>query len=177
MLKEKDLQELQPQKQLKGTQGMTLSDFQNKLKACASENEIPIAFAWDQVKYGGLLGSAVDCLVVYHPEHQKDYFSIAVTMRTQGNYCSISTSTFGTSKLMKADAMRKAVLSTAKEGWNNAGTGDLNILNHAASGAAFVGAGIVGLRHLVKGNSDKLKMEEEQQWYSIICDLINEATS
>ncbi|MEI3362386.1 MAG: hypothetical protein V8R75_07345 [Oscillospiraceae bacterium] len=43
--------------------------------------------------------------------------------------------------------------------------------------AAIVGAGIAGVRHLIKGKSDKEKMEAEQQWYTIICDMLDTVIS
>lgn len=116
---------------------------------------------------------------MYHPEHQKDYFSIAIRVTYQGNDTFVTADCFGVSKLMKAEAVRKEINGLAKLSWQRAGDPhkDYNVLNDAAAGAAFVGAGIVGIRHLVKGKSDKEKLEIEQQWYTSICGLLNEICS
>ncbi len=174
MIKAQELQELRPQVCCEDGQDITLQTIQSKLNEAAQENEIPIAFRYDQVR-SGLLGGGQECLVIYHPEHLKDYFSIAVQVKRQGKVALISIDSFGTSKLMKAEAVRKQILSAAKVGWDRAGDAhkDYNVLNDAASSAAFMGAAAVGIRHLVKGKSDKEKMEHEQQWYTIICNLLD----
>ena len=147
VIKEKELQEFRPQIRYPDGQDITLQAIQSLLQGEAQRAGIPIAFRLDQVR-GGLFGGAEDCLVLYHPEHQKDYFSVAVRIKRQGNY--------------------------AKEGIHYRG---YNPLENAAAGAAIVGAGIAGVRHLIKGKSDKEKMEAEQQWYTIICDMLDTVIS
>ncbi len=173
MIKEKDLQELRPQIRYKDGQSITLQNIQGALQRGAETAGVPIAFQMDQVR-SGLLGGSEDCLVVYHPEHPKDYFSVAVRIKRQGNYAFVSADSFGTSKLMKAEAVRKQLNETAKAGVNYRG---YNPLENAAAGAAIIGAGVAGVRHLIKGKSDKEKMEQEQQWYTIICDILDEVIS
>jgi len=177
VIKEKELQELRPQVRYNG-QDITLQSIQGRLDTTAQRCGIPIAFRFDQIR-SGIVGGAEDCLVIYHPDHLKDYFHVAVRIKRQGTFASISIDTFGTSKLMKAEAMRKQILSTAKVGWDRAGDThkDYNVLNDAVSGAAFTGAAFVGIRHLIKGKSDKEKMEYEQQWYTAVCDMLNEIIS
>lgn len=173
MIKEKELQEFLPQRKYKDGLEITLQSLQSALQNVAQQSDIPLAFSFDQVK-SGLLGAADDCLVLYHPEHPKDYFSIAIRIKYQGKYAFVSADIFGTSKLMKAEAFRKQLNVVAKEGINYQG---YNPLQSAVAGASIVGAGVAGIRHLVKGKSDKEKMEIEQQWYSIICDILNEVIS
>lgn len=173
MIREKELQELRPQTKYKDGLEITLQSIQSALQSAAQQNNIPLAFGFDQVK-SGLLGGAEDCLVLYHPEHPKDYFSIAIRIKYQGKYAFVSVDTFGISKLMKAEVVRKQLNATAKEGLNYHG---YNPLQSAVKGASIVGAGVVGIRHLVKGKSDKENMEIEQQWYSIICDILDEVIS
>lgn len=175
MILEKDLQELQPEICCQNGQGITLQVVQNELHEKMGQASIAISFYPEKVKYAGLLGGTEDCLVVYHPDHKKDYFSIVIRIKRQGNVAYITVNATGVSKLMKSDALRKQVLETAKIGWNRAADihKDYNVLNDAASGAAFVGAVGIGIRHLIKGGSDKQKLEEEQHWYSSVCDMIN----
>ena len=99
---------------------------------------------------------------------------MAVRIKRQGNYAFVSAESFGTSKLIKAEAVRKQFNAAAKEGSHYRG---YNPLENAAAGAAIVGAGIAGVRHLIKGKSDKEKMEAEQQWYTIICDMLDTVIS
>ena len=173
VIKGKELQEFRPQIRYQDGQDITLQAIQSLLQGEAQQAGIPIAFRLDQVR-GGLFGGAEDCLVLYHPEHQKDYFSVAVRIKRQGNYAFVSAESFGTSKLIKAEAVRKQFNAAAKEGSHYRG---YNPLENAAAGAAIVGAGIAGVRHLIKGKSDKEKMEAEQQWYTIICDMLDTVIS
>lgn len=175
MIKENELQELQPEICYQDGQSITLQSIQHELQKKMAQADIAISFYPEQVKYAGLLGGTENCLVVYHPDHKNDYFSIVIRLKRQGNLAYITINTTGVSKLMKSDALRKQVLETAKVGWKRAGElhKDYNVLNDAASGAAFVGAAAIGVRHLFKGGSDKQKLEEEQHWYSLVCDMIN----
>ncbi|WP_317348925.1 hypothetical protein, partial [Pusillibacter faecalis] len=91
-----------------------------------------------------------------------------------GNNSFVADERFGTSKRRKAEGVRKQVNAAAKEGIHYRG---YNPLENAAAGAAIVGAGITGVRHLIKGKSDKEKMEAEQQWYTIICDMLDTVIS
>lgn len=172
MLKEKELQEMRPTVQYKDGQNITLQSIRSALKNYLDSGNIAVAFDTEQIKRGGVLGGHTeDCLVVYHPEHRKDYFSFAVTVKNQGTYAFVSVSSFGVSKLMNLEAARKQVNAAAKEGANYRG---YNPLQNAAAGASFIAAGIMGVRHLAKGKSDKENMEIEQQWYSIICSAFDE---
>lgn len=151
MVSEKELQELRSKTQCKDCADISLQSIHVALKSEAQKNNIPIEFHYDHVKADKLFGGSEECLVVSNPEHRKDYFLIAIRISRQGNCVFISADSFGTSKLMKAEATRKVVLDTAKVGWQRAGDihKDYNIFNDAASGAAFLGAGIVGARSLI----------------------------
>lgn len=173
MIKEKELCELRPQVKYQNGQGITLDAVRSTLSVAAQQSEIPIAFSMDQVKTGGLLGSAEECLVISHPDHQKDYFSIVVRVKHQGTFAFVNTDSYGVSKLMKSEAIRQQINASAKESFNRVGTNDYSVINAAASGASFVAAGVEGVRHLIKGKSDKEKMEAEKQWYAIICDFLS----
>lgn len=174
MIREKDLQELRTIQKIKNGRSITLQAIQDAMCQAAQQVDIPLTFHSDHVKAGALLNRSEDCLVLYHPEHQNDYFSIVVRVKRQGDYAFVSIDTAGISKLMKAEVIRKQINATAKEGINYRG---YNPLENAAAGAAIVSAGIVGIRHLVKGRSDKEKLEIEQQWYSIVCDLLDRILS
>lgn len=153
VIKEKELQEFRPQIRYQDGQDITLQAIQSLLQGEAQQAGIPIAFRLDQVR-GGLFGGAEDCLVLYHPEHQKDYFSVAVRIKRQGNYAFVSAESFGTSKLIKAEAVRKQFNAAAKEGIHYRG---YNPLENAAAGAA-----IVGRASQVSGTSSKGKVTRKK---------------
>jgi len=170
MIQEKELQEMRPSVQYKNGQNITLQSIRNALQNCLGSSNIPASFDTEQIKRGGILGHTEECLVIYHPEHRKDYFSFAVSIKHQGTDAVASVNCFGTSKLMNMEAARKQFFTAAKEGLNYRG---YNPLKSAAAGASFIAAGVMGVRHLAKGQSDREKMETEQQWYAVICDAFD----
>lgn len=87
---------------------------------------------------------------------------------------SVSAESFGTSKLIKAEAVRKQFNAAAKEGIHYRDIIPWKTLPQARQ---LWGRGIAGVRHLIKGKSDKEKMEAEQQWYTIICDMLDTVIS
>lgn len=160
MIKEKDLREMRPQVRYKDGQSITLQAVQNAIRDCAQANGIPVAFKADQIKYGGLIGgSVVDCIVLYHPEHEKDYFNLAIQVKHQGNYAFISVNDFGTSKLLGNEGSHEFLMDTLKHGSGSEKVG------------ALVGAGI---RRMVKGGRNTQKLEEEQNWYNMVSDIFDE---
>lgn len=79
MIKEKELREMRPQIRYKDGLEVTLQSVQEALLEAAGQVGLPVAFYTDQVKYGGMIGgSTEDCIVLYHPEHQKDYFKVCI---------------------------------------------------------------------------------------------------
>ena len=138
MIKEKDLGGLK-QIRFPDGDGITLQWLQEKLADEADKNAIRVAFEADKIKFGGLIGGSVeDCIVLYHPEHKKDYFWYAFRITTQGKYAFLNSALGGYSKLLnKADAV--------------------------AEGGSILKA--IGL--------NKKKLEEEQNWYTIIDDIID----
>jgi len=169
MIKEKDLQELRPQVQCKNGKDITLQSVQRTLQNLMEEHGIVAAFYTEQVKCGGLLGTTDNCLVLYHPEHQNDYFSIAIRVKQEKFSATLVVNCFGVSKLMNAEVVRKQFNIAAKEGINYRG---YNPLQNAAAGASLIAVGVAGIHHL----ANKEKFEEEQRWYSVICSLFDEAT-
>ena len=83
VIKEKELQEFRPQIRYQDGQDITLQAIQSLLQGEAQQAGIPIAFRLDQVR-GGLFGGAEDCLVLYHPEHQKTIFQWLSALNVKG---------------------------------------------------------------------------------------------
>lgn len=163
MIKEKELREMRPQVRFKDGQGITLQTVQNALQDCAQANNIPVAFKADQIKFGGMIGgSVVDCIVLYHPEHENDYFKIAIQVRHQGNYAFVLVNDFGTSRLLGNEGSHDFLMQTLKNG----------------SGSEKVGALIgAGIRRMVKGGRNSQKLDEERNWYAMVSDIFDEIIS
>ena len=79
MIKEKELRDFRPDFQYKNGREITLDFVREKLEIAMQNASAPIAFVRDQIKIGGIFNSnTVDCLVMYHPEHTKDYFTMVM---------------------------------------------------------------------------------------------------
>jgi len=166
MIKEKELREMRPQARFKDGSDLTLETLQDAIQNLADHYGIPTAFHKDQIKYGGLIGGTVaDCLVLYHPSHEKDYFQFAIQIKHQGSYAFLSVHDFGSSKLMDNQASHDLMVSTVKNSWKDKNS------NGTEAVGVVIGA---GLRRIVKGGRNNLKLEEEQNWYSMISDIFDE---
>ena len=109
MIKADTLREFRPSVRYKDGSGITLQTVQEAIKDCAQGMGIPVAFYSDQVKSGGLFNSSVeDCIVMYHPEHQNDYFKFCIRVGRQGTYAFVSVNDFGQSKQMPWDSALSA---------------------------------------------------------------------
>lgn len=162
MIKEKELTEFRQPLKYKDAKDVTLTQIQSLLQEEADANGISVAFWEDEIKYGGLFGDTEPCLVLCHPEHEKDYFKFCIKLKHQGNYAFISVFEFGQSTQM-GNAGSKEYLKEAfsrGDGWE--------------IGGALIGTAI---RRLTKGGSNKKKLEEEEMWYSTISDIFDAVIS
>lgn len=156
MIKEKELQQGR-QIRFKNGDGVTLGAVQEKLADMADQNAMPVAFRDDQIKFGGLIGGSVeDCVILYHPQHQKDYYNFVIRVKRQGNYAFLNVNQIGVSKMggkvygaEAAKAARKGQSMSFKVG--------------SMIGSAIVSAG-----------KSRSKLEEEENWYTIIGDILDE---
>ena len=115
MLRERELSNFRRQVRIQDGGAVTLGTVQEAVKACAEEHGIPMAFETDQIKFGGMIGGHVeDCLILYHPEHPKDYFVFPVTVSYQSNYAYVSIFCAGeSSQMKKQDAAASAKAGAA----------------------------------------------------------------
>lgn len=163
MIKADELREFRPTVRYANGDGINLGTVYQAINDCAMNMGIPVAFKSDQVKSGGLFNSVVeDCLVLYHPQHEKDYYNFCIRVSHQGNIAFVSVNDFGNSRL-EGNAGSKAYLKdTMRNG----------------SGAEKVGALIgAGARRLIKGGANKQKMEQEQQYYACLVDIFDQIIS
>ena len=163
MIKADSLREFRSPVRYRDGASVTLATVQDAVKDAAMQMGIPVAFKSDQVKSGGLLSSTVeDCVVLYHPEHEKDYYNICIRVSHQGNYAFVTVNDFGKSRLEDNAGSRDFLKDTMKHG----------------SGAEKVGALIgAGARRLIMGGANKQKLEQEQQYYACLIDIFDDIVS
>lgn len=159
MLKLKDLEEMGTVS-FGNAQDITLKTIKAAIGDLAERNGVPVAFYFDEAKEGGMLSNVVNTLMVYHPEHRKDYYNMALVLHKQGNFGSVAVFAAGTSKQMnkfyRSEKSKEAVGAALKGG-----------------GSGAVGAAIGGA--LGSLGKNKAKLQEEQLYYEIILELIGTA--
>lgn len=160
MIKADELREFRPTVRYQNGEGITLSTVQDAIKDCAMKMGIPVAFSNDQVKSGGLFNSSVeDCIVLYHPEHEKDYFRFCIRVKRQGVYAFVSVNDFGKSKQMNKAAYAESYKADRKG------------QSMSYKMGSMIGQGVMTL-----GRS-KAKLEEEEMYYQCIFDIFDEIVS
>lgn len=157
MIKIDELREFRPQVKYQNGNGITLITVQDAIKDCATKMGIPMAFKYDKVKLGGWFNSSVDdCLVLYHPEHERDYFKFCVRINHQGVYAFVSINDFG-----RSSQMTKMML--AEEGK----------ADRAGKKMSYKIGSLIGTGLTTIGKS-KAKLEEEQRYYQCVMDIFDE---
>lgn len=159
MLKLKDLEEM-GSVTFGNADNVTLDSIQTAITDLARQSNIPVAFYKEDAKDGGLFGDTYDALVAYHPEHQRDYFNMAMIMTKQGSFGNVAVYAAGKSKQM--NKFYRSDLS--KAGFGSAITG---------GGAAAFGQMIGGALGSI--GKSKAKLQEEQAYYEIILGIIGSA--
>ena len=160
MIKADELREFRPQVRYQNGEEITLNTVQDAIKDCAMKMGIPVAFRGDQVKSGGLFNSSVeDCLVMYHPEYERDYFKFCIRVKRQGVYAFVSINDFGKSK-----QMNKAIYAESYKADRKGQPMSYKV-------GSMIGQGIMTL-----GRS-KAKLEEEQNYYQCVFDIFDEIVS
>lgn len=160
MIKADSLREFRPTVRYRDGAGITLQTVQEAIKSCAQGMGIPVAFYADQVKSGGLFNSTVDdCIVMYHPEHQNDYFKFCIRVNRQGTYAFVAVNDFGQSKQM-----------------NKANTAEFMRQDRRGKQMSYKVGSLIGQGLRTLGSS-KQKLEEEQNYYQCIFDIFDEIVS
>ena len=160
MIKADELREFRPVVRYPDGKDITLQVVKNAINDCAKSKGLPVAFYPDQVKSGGMFNKTIeDCIVLYHPEHQSDYFKICIRVSHQGNYAFVSAMDFGKSKQMKKADQAEAYRESRKGQSMSFKVGSL------------IGQGITSI-----GRS-RSKLEEEQNYYACIIDIFDEIIS
>lgn len=162
MIKSKELTQYQPIMRYADGNGMNLAMLQNALMEQATKYQIPVQFYSDQIKDGGLLSAdSTDCIVMFHPQHQKDYIKYVISIKRQGTMAFVAVDNYGISKNITKLSAGSSALSDFKASF---------FAKDENESAAALGRAIAnGLRGL---GGKKSKKEEEQMWYSAMSEII-----
>jgi len=157
MIKGDDLREFRPQVRYQNGDGITLETVTEAIKESAMNMGIPVSFRNDQVKSGGLFNGVVEeCVVLYHPEHESDFFKFCIRVKRQGKYAFVYVNDFGKSKQI-------AKANTAEFMKNDRAGKELSYKVGSLIGQ--------GLRTLGRNQN---KLEEENNYYQCIFDIFDE---
>lgn len=170
MIKQEELREFRPVYRYAEGNAISLQTIQNAIKDSAMKYGIPVAFEADQIKSGGFLSKTVDdCIVLYHPEHPKDYYRIAISIKRQGTMAFVYANDFGESKNLKKLEAR----GQSKEAFKGAMKADTSSMN---IGSDSYGAQLLksGFKTLVSLGGSKAKQEEENNYYSALMMILDE---
>lgn len=157
MIKEDQLRDFRPNVRYPNGENLTLEMVQEAIEEKASEYGIPIAFYNDEVQSGGLFNRTKEkCLIMYHPEHQNDYYNFCFRINMQGSLAIVKVQIFGKSKQRRKDSLAWAYKKTRK---GETMTNKAILL--AAQGIMTLGR-------------NKQKLEEENTYYEIIYEILDE---
>lgn len=172
MLKADQLREFRPTCEYKGGQEVTLERIQSEINALARQYEIPVAFEKDQIKSGGFFNSSiVDCIIMYHPEHEKDYYKFAISVSYYNKKTIVNVNDFGESKNLKKLSMRENAKQNAK---NGAKFGILKAEDGSDMMGAILTMGKGAVGGLLSIGGSKKKQEEEEIYYNAIIQILDE---
>ncbi len=149
MLKEKQLND--DLTTVKTGRSCTALELKSLLDDISAENQIPMSISLDTIKVGGVFNSKeLECLIIEHPEHVRDYYRIVVVLGVgQANVA-----TTGTSKQMKKFSISEAAKAQRK------GKSLSYKLGHVATSSLF----LIG--------KSKNKLEAEKNYYEIVLEAI-----
>lgn len=160
MIKADTLREFRPGVRYRDGSAITLEAVQQVLTEAAQNLGIPVAFYNDQVKSGSIFNSTVeDCIVMYHPDHEHDYFKFCIRVGRQGTYAFISVNDFGQSKQMDKAARVEF------------GKADRKGKSMSYKVGSMIGQGIMTM------GRNKQKLEEEQMYYQCVFDIFDDIIS
>lgn len=149
MLKEKQLND--DVNKFKTSSISTQQEAKTKIERICNDNGIPVQIEYDTLKVGGFFNSReLDCLVISHPEHQRDYYKIVVVL---DGFEVILAST-GTSKQMK-----KQAIADANKEWRKGRSMSEKVGNVIGSAIWMIG-------------KSKSKMEMEQDYYNALIEVV-----
>lgn len=160
MIKANTLREFRPSVRYSDGEEISLQTVQDAIMDCAKNLEIPVAFYKDRVTTGGIFNSSEeDCFVMYHPEHERDYFKFCIRVARQGNYTLVTVNDFGQSKQINKVVRGEAYKQDRKG------------KNMSYKVGSMIGQGISSL------GKSKEKLNQEQRYYDCIFSIFDEIIS
>ncbi len=139
-------------------ENVTIDGIRNALVNESQSSGLLVSTEIDQVKSGGMFNKSVeDCLVLSHPQHQKDYFKIVVLYNKQGNVGYVRFYTLGESVQFKKNYIAETCKAD-REGQS---------LMYKLGSKIGEGFSTLG--------RDKLKFQSEMDYYLSLRDAINNA--
>ena len=130
------------------------TEAKSRIEKICQDNEIPAQIEFDTLKVGGIFNSReLDCLVISHPEHQRDYYKIVVVLG--GN--EVIMVSIGVSKQMK----KQAIADYSKE-------------QRKGKSLSWKVGNIIGSSVWLIGKS-KSKLEMEQDYYNALLEVVGMA--
>jgi len=127
---------------------VNLTTVANLIQQGANEAGIPVAFTPDKLKTGGLLNQQMeDILIMYNPQHQKDYLHFLIRVEHMGNYAFMHIYELGSSR-------------------------NANLLSGGITAAGTIAGGVI---NKVRGTTAKANLES--QYYMILADVVSDIMS
>lgn len=152
---------------------ITFDSIKKMVSELAVTRLIPIEFKNDEIT-SGLLGSNIEhCLVIYHPQHESNYFYYTVRLSYQGTYAFVRIDIAGYSvnhqnQYAKQDA--KTIAGDIFKGRRSAAENVGQVAGHAIGSLLRMGKNLI----VNSQSGSKSTIEEENQWYTMMEDLFNE---
>ncbi|MBQ9346578.1 MAG: hypothetical protein IJT94_04445 [Oscillibacter sp.] len=157
MIRADELQEFRPQVRYENPKGLNLGLLQNTIRRSAEGLGIFVAFRDDQVKSGGIFNSTIDdCVVMYHPDHERDYFKFCIRVKQQGIYTYVIVNVCGQSTQMR----KQNVTDFARE--------DREGKELSYQIGSFIGQTLFSL------GKNKQKLEDEIRYYQVVTEIFDE---
>lgn len=163
-------------------QQATLEQLKEAFKAKREEYGLNALIRVTTVNEGGFRNRPVcECLTIFHPDHEYDYYNFVVTRHAQGNTAVFQVYTAGDSTNLNREAFSQNPRVFD-------GTGSRNAMGGILRGGAFgVGAAVgsvagsalsAGIRGIAKGVNamlrDPMALMQEQDWYDLASSILQE---
>lgn len=158
MIRADDLQEFRPQIRYENAENLNLGLIQNAIRRYAENLGISVAFRDDQVKSGNIFSRTIDdCVVMYHPDHERDYFKFCIRARRQGIYTYVIVNVCGQSTQMR----KQNAIDYARED---------------REGKSYQIGSFIG-QTLLSVGKNRQKLEDEIRYYQVVTEIFDEVIS
>ena len=145
------------------------------LMQAAEQYDAPCAIRDGEIVAGAFSSNGTPCLVLYHPEHEFDYFNFCILRSQQGNTCVFEVYTCGSSRQIKKHDFQNN--TRVFDGAASQGMA-LGVMRGGSVGAGYaIGSalgGIVrgGVKTVAKGinalTMDSEALAAEKAWYELV---------